>query len=247
MTIFVSRSEWGARPPRSISTNIAPSSCTAHYGGGPVWNGAIGDHSVCAGVVRSWQNFHMDGRGWSDIAYNMVACPHDYVFQGRGHGVRSAANGSNAGNQSSYAICYLGGEADPLTDGGKRAFRYAAQVLGQPLSKVHSDWFATSCPGDQVRSWVRAGAPPPVTGGIPQPPPEVPTTQEDAVRLIRNDVPGDPGRGQVWAVWSDRTRTPVSADHYPHLKAYAEASGGVHTNIGNAPAWSVLMQTFRAA
>lgn len=170
MTIFVSRSEWGARPPRSISTNITPSSCTAHYGGGPVWNGRIGDHSVCADVMRSWQNFHMDDRGWSDIAYNMVACPHGYVFVGRGHGVRSAANGTNTGNQNSYAVCYLAGEGDPLTEDGKRAFLEAAQLLGQPLTKVHSDWFATSCPGDAVRAWVRAGAPA-GTADIPQPTP----------------------------------------------------------------------------
>lgn len=244
---FVSRAEWGARPPRSRSTNITPTSCTAHYGGDSPWGGTIGSHQRCPVIVRSWQNFHMDGRGWSDLAYNAVACPHGYVFEGRGRGVRSAANGTNQGNQSSYAICYLAGDGDPLTDDGKRAYLDAARWLGQPLTKVHSDWFATACPGGAVRAWVKAGAPTP--GGIPvaPKPTTIPTIEEDAVRLVRNDIAGDPARGQVWALWSDRTRTAVNADHYPHLKAYAEASGGAHTNIGNAPAWSVIMQTWRAA
>jgi hypothetical protein len=107
----------------------------------------------------------MDSNGWSDIAYSSLVCPHGGRFEGRGAGVRTAANGTNAGNQYSYATCYIAGEGDPLTDDAKRGFLEEAQRFGVPLDKVHSDWFNTSCPGGPLRDWVRAGCP--VPSGTP--------------------------------------------------------------------------------
>jgi hypothetical protein len=236
---FVSRAEWGARPPRSASTNITPSSCTAHYGGNSPWGGKIGDHSRCPVVVRNWQAFHMDGRGWADLAYNMVVCPHGYVFQGRGHGVRSAANGTNQGNQNSYAICYLAGAGDPLTADGKRAFLDAALVLGQPLTKVHSDWFATSCPGDEVRTWVRSGTPIAVPAPTPvhKPDPE----DEDMVMVI------DP-KGGIWSV-AGVWRKPLTVSPAEAVKAYDLHArlGGKTLDCRQSPEfWSHIVTTTKA-
>ena len=45
-------------------------------------------------ICRAWQAFHMDDRGWSDIAYNSGVCPHGVRFEGRGARVRSGANGT---------------------------------------------------------------------------------------------------------------------------------------------------------
>ena len=177
---LIRRAEWGARPPKRVSNNIAPSSATAHWFGPSPWRGAnFNDHDACYAIVRAAQNFHMDGRGWSDIAYNGLPCPHGYVFEGRGIGARSAANGTNSGNFNSYALCYVGGEGDPLTDGGKQAYLDGARWLGVRLNKVHGDWKATACPGPEITAWVRAGAPAP--GG---PPPEPPPTQPPAQPTI---------------------------------------------------------------
>ena len=170
---LIRRAEWGARRPKRVSNNISPSSATAHWGGPSPWRGHdFTDHGHCYSVVRSYQNFHMDGRGWSDIAYTGLPCPHGDVFEGRGPGVRSAANGTNSGNFNSYALCYIGGEGDPLTDAGKNAFLEGARWLGVPLNKVHGDWKATGCPGPEIIAWVRSGAPAP--GGRPVPPPPPP-------------------------------------------------------------------------
>lgn len=239
---FVSRSEWGARAPRSVSTNITPSSCTAHYGGDSPWGGKIGDHSRCPVIVRNWQNFHLDGRGWADLAYNMVACPHGYVFQGRGHGVRSAANGTNAGNQSSYAICYLAGAGDPLTADGKRAFLDAAQVLGEPLTKVHSDWFATSCPGDEVRTWVRSGTPIAVPAPTPAPKPQ--SEEDDEMTMV---IAPD---GSVWSVGAT-DRYALTVNPRQALDAYELHGklGGKTLDCrgeGGAKVWSYITSTRRA-
>lgn len=172
---LIRRSEWGARPPKRVSNNISPSSVTAHWGGPSPWRGHdLADHRHCYNVVRSYQNFHMDGHGWSDIAYSGLPCPHGHVFEGRGIGIRTAANGTDSGNFNSYALCYVGGEGDPLTDAGKQAYLAGARWLGVPLNKVHGDWKSTSCPGPEIIAWIRAGAPapgghPPVTKPVPQP------------------------------------------------------------------------------
>lgn len=169
---LIRRAEWGARPPKRVSNNISPSSATAHWGGPSPWRGHhFTDHNHCYTIVRSYQNFHMDGRGWSDIAYTGLPCPHGYVFEGRGPGVRSAANGTNSGNFNSYALCYIGGEGDPLTEAGKQAYLEGARWLGVPLNKVHGDWKATGCPGPEITAWVKAGTP---IQGKPVPPPSKP-------------------------------------------------------------------------
>lgn len=186
---LIRRSEWGARPPKRVSNNISPTSVTAHWGGPSPWRGhSLTDHQHCYKVVRGYQNFHMDGRGWSDIAYSGLPCPHGDVFEGRGIGVRSAANGTNSGNFNSYALCYIGGEGDPLTDAGKQAYLEGARWLGVPLNKVHGDWKATGCPGPEITAWVRAGAPAP--GGRPPvtPPPTKPPAQPVTETLTGVDM-----------------------------------------------------------
>src|SRR5262245_38770541 len=100
---FVTREQWGARPPTAPYTAINSTVTTGHWEGPHM--GTFG-HDSCAPKVRGIQAYHMDNNGWSDIAYNGVACPHGYVFEGRGPGHRSAANGTNQGNAASAVICY---------------------------------------------------------------------------------------------------------------------------------------------
>jgi hypothetical protein len=155
------RPEWGARPPRSRTA------FTADYGSTSHWEGpAMGDfpHSSCATKVRVIQAFHMDTRGWSDIAYTALVCPHGVVYEGRWIGVRTAANGTNEGNSAAYAICYLGGVGDGFTEAGKRAMRAVQRYLDAhggagPGKNCHRDWKPTECPGDLICTWVRAGMP----------------------------------------------------------------------------------------
>ena len=182
MGAFFTRAEWGARPPKSRSTNIAPAHVTAHWAGPSPWRGGPMDPARSASLVRGIQAFHMDGQGWSDIAYTSLIDPWGNTFEGRGPGVRTAANGSNDGNQRSYAVCYLAGVGDPLTEPAKHAFLREAQRLGQPLDRVHSDWFSTSCPGDELRAWIRPGAPAPGPGTGPVLPPSQAPIDWPAVR-----------------------------------------------------------------
>jgi peptidoglycan hydrolase-like protein with peptidoglycan-binding domain len=167
---FVGRAEWGARLPKAVNGIPGPVYGIAYHYEGPTMG--VFDHSRCAGKVRGIQDFHMDTRGWSDIAYTAVICPHGFIFEGRWAGVRTAANGTNSGNDHFYALCFLGGVGDPFPIEGKRAFVDATAWLrinsaGNDI-KPHSWFKPTSCPGDAIRDWIAAGCP---TDGPPTPPP----------------------------------------------------------------------------
>lgn len=190
MTTRVTRAEWGAQPRKAGTTEIIDHpSITFHYDGDG-WKYPW-DHSTCDDKVRGIQAYHMlpesqGGRGWSDIAYNEVVCPHDFSFEGRGWDRRSSANGNDATNAISFAICALWGTnseaSSKLPDGLKRAYMYARGLYiknggATTVIKGHRDWKSTDCPGDQIYAWIQAGCPLPPTG-------EVDMTTDASVRQI---------------------------------------------------------------
>ena len=152
---LITRAQWGARAPRARPAEDFTGG-TAHWEGPHM---GTFPHASCPAKVRGIQAFHMDARGWSDIAYNYVPCPHGYVFEGRGQGVRSAANGTNAGNDADGAVCYLGGEGDPFTPEGAAAMADALHLVSPGgLRHAHRDWKPTACPGDTIAAWVHSPA-----------------------------------------------------------------------------------------
>jgi hypothetical protein len=121
-------------------------------------------HRNCAARVRAIQRFHMEDQGWLDIAYNHVFCRHGFVFVGRGFGARSAANGTADSNDRYFAICFLGddstGRAD-VTGEARRALRqlineYRRRYRSAREVRPHSDFYATACPGDELRALIKA-------------------------------------------------------------------------------------------
>jgi N-acetylmuramoyl-L-alanine amidase len=121
-------------------------------------------HTKCAARVRGMQRFHMEQRGWLDIAYNHVFCRHGYVFVGRSFGVRSAANGTNEANDRYFAACFLGDDSKGRADVAPEARRALEQLIAEyrrryPRARAvrpHSDFVATACPGDELRALISA-------------------------------------------------------------------------------------------
>lgn len=161
---FVTREQWGARNPRAM-TPLPLSRVERvfhHYTGSNADEQA--DHANCAARVRAVQNFHLDGRGWNDIAYTLLPCKHGYVFEGRGFGLRTAATGPC--NDDSYAICFLGDdsvERDDVTDLGRDAIAEThaeiERLRGIELPALgHRDCMSTACPGNQLYSWLNSPA-----------------------------------------------------------------------------------------
>lgn len=180
---FVSRAQWGAAPPTGSYSHINSTVTTGHWEGPRM--GSF-PHESCATKLRGIQSYHMNGNGWMDIAYNGVVCPHGYVFEGRGPGVRSAANGTNAANDTSCAVCYLGGEGDPFTPEGQQGMLDAAEWLGDPMDKGHRDWYQTACPGDEIYSWIQSDQSSPVPAPV----------EDDDMRLYL--CVGDGTEGKWW-------------------------------------------------
>jgi hypothetical protein len=149
---IISRAEWGARAPRSRST-VGWSRRTefiVHYSEGPVNQS-----------VRSIQDFHMDGRGWADVGYNFLVDVTGRIYEGRGWLVVGAHAPDH--NTSGIGVCMIGRDGDS-TPAAKRAIRWlydeAVRRTGRSLARLgHRDVFATSCPGDELYAWVRAGMP----------------------------------------------------------------------------------------
>lgn len=177
MTV-ISRAAWGARPPTNPPAAISPWGPAIHWEGTRLGVRVPGEY---AGIVRGIQRFHMETKGWNDIAYNALVSPHGQVFEGRGRNVRSAANGSSAGNAGWVAICYIAGVGDPFTEAGKKGVVEAAVFLGVADGgwTVHHDHVPTACPGGEITAWVRAGHPIPV----PTIPKEDDLTPEQDARL----------------------------------------------------------------
>ncbi|GGS49733.1 N-acetylmuramoyl-L-alanine amidase [Planobispora rosea] len=174
---LVSRREWGARSPRgSYSSLTSTRGVKIHYTGGRVDPGIVNDHARCVKLVKSIQSHHMDGNGWVDIGYSMIACPHRKVFVGRGPKRLPAANGAGL-NSAHYAVLGLVGSSGLVqpNDAMLHAILDAVEYLrdrggaGREI-KGHRDGYSTSCPGDPLYAWIRRGAPRPGGDGDPEPP-----------------------------------------------------------------------------
>jgi hypothetical protein len=119
-------------------------------------------HANCAARVRGMQRYHMEERGWLDIAYNHVFCRHGFVFVGRGFGVRSSANGTKESNDHYFAVCFLGDDSAGRADVTREARRALEGLITEyrrhyPKAREvrpHSDFFATACPGDELRALI---------------------------------------------------------------------------------------------
>ena len=160
---LITRSDWGARRPKEVTPlpKSDAKGCAVHYSAS---SGIPRTHAECYASVRSIQTFHMNTRGWNDIAYNWLFCNHGYVFRGRGLWVRTAAQGTNACNNKYFAACYLGNDTNrvDVTPAGRKALLALLLWLdrqipgGKMRVRPHSDFTSTSCPGDELRALIKA-------------------------------------------------------------------------------------------
>lgn len=159
---FVTREEWGAAAPHAAYSPLTTLlGMAVHYEGSPA---PAPGHEHCAPAVKSVQTFHQGpSRGWNDIAYSWLVCLHGIVFEARGWGHRTAAQGTTEGNGHYHAVCALGETPHDFTpeqqhglltviDEGRR-LGYGGEV------RSHSSFHGTDCPGPVIRGWVLAGVP----------------------------------------------------------------------------------------
>lgn len=99
MLEIVSRAEWGSRPPKGTPKHISIPTPE-------LWLHHTASPSGGASRVRAIQDFHMDIRGWSDIAYSFLVNHEGTIYEGRGAGISGAHTAGH--NSISHAICVMG-------------------------------------------------------------------------------------------------------------------------------------------
>jgi hypothetical protein len=157
---FISRSDlgWGSSPAAGATIR---SGLVIHYDSGNL-NLANRPHTDCLTYWRNTRSFHMGPqRGWADIGYSFMACPHDYVIEGRGLNKQQAAQ--PGGNATHYSVTLATGPAEDIAPGAINAVRRLRQwLMASPRNNHgrvlgHRDFIATSCPGNRAYALVQDG------------------------------------------------------------------------------------------
>jgi hypothetical protein len=179
------RSAWGAAPPKSPGRPWAsggPVDLVVHWVGG---SGTIGirSHTDCPTRIRAVQSYEMS-QEYSDIAYNVVCCPHGTVYEGRGLGVQGAANGP-ATNGTKPSVCLLLNVDDTMTPAMQASVLELNRTVTPGMILGHREVNTTTCPGPQVYGWILN------TRTQPQPEPPTPIEDDEMPKVVKCNN-GDP-------------------------------------------------------
>ena len=179
---YVSRAELGWPASAAPDQAVPVKGFKIHYEGTPV---PVVEHSKCAGRWTAIRNSHLanTAEGYSDVAYNWAVCNHGTIYEGRGWGKQTGANGSQTLNRDVNAILWMGGTSGVVTPSAAAVSSIKGLIRDLRLKGAgtfiggHRDGYATSCPGDAMYSLVKSG----------KLEPDVPK-EEDDVSLDRNDA-----------------------------------------------------------
>lgn len=159
---YVSRKELGWPASEAPTQTDKVLGVKLHYEGTEV---PVQDHSHCAKRWTAIRNSHLANtkEGYSDVAYNWAVCNHGVIFEGRGLGKRTGANGSQPLNRTHYAILWMGGTEGVVTPSAaavasiKELIQYLRGHSTGKEIKGHKDGYATSCPGGPLYALVKGG------------------------------------------------------------------------------------------
>lgn len=100
----ITRSQWGARPARSGPGRLDPRQVRGMVLHWPAMKEQLHDVKAVCAALRSWQAYHMDTHGWSDIAYQEAIDQRGNTYVLRGLWKQSAANGDTDVNEEFGAL-----------------------------------------------------------------------------------------------------------------------------------------------
>ena len=158
---IIPRAEWGfdgwATQPATVPTSKR-TGFFVHYEGGTSTRGATGP-----GVPRAIHAYHKKVR-WAGIGYSWVVTQDGAIYEGRGWDYSGAHCPGH--NTSAWAVqVHIGGDDQP-SDAALTSARWlydqGCARAGRILTRYgHRDGISTSCPGDRLYAWVKAGMPSP--------------------------------------------------------------------------------------
>lgn len=160
----ISRRKWGARAARPGPGRLDPAEVVGIALHWPAMTRPLDTvEEVCASL-RAWQRYHMDGHGWSDIAYQEAIDQAGNVYGLRGLRNTSGANGSTSVNARYGALLLIlaPGEqpsAAMIRAVRRRIRRHRELFPGSRAIVGHGDIRPepTSCPGPAVAAHIKKG------------------------------------------------------------------------------------------
>ena len=154
---FYPRRTWGARPTRGATrlNRTQVKGIAFHW---PAMAKPLTNPAAVMAALRGWQIFHMDTRKWADIAYQLAFDQDGNVYQLRGIGNRSGANGDTATNSEYGAFLLVLAPGEEPSDrmvkavrrrvpGFRRMYPRAVDLVGHGEIRPGG----TECPGPAVR------------------------------------------------------------------------------------------------
>lgn len=167
MVDYLPRTAWMAEPADDGPGSLDPAKVrgvVVHWPGSEEQDSFDGRAEIVA-ALRGWQRFHMQSRGWSDIAYQVAVDQAGRAWTLRGLRTQSGANGNEDLNERYGAILLILVDGEEPSAAMKATVRQvvldfrriygddAALIL--PHSTVRPD--GTDCPGDRARAAIARG------------------------------------------------------------------------------------------
>jgi hypothetical protein len=155
---YITRNEWGARPPTNPYTQV--------YGSEGIIVHHLGDNverdpknTDYAALMRQTQNYHMDHHGWSDFAYGF-AVGGGKIYMGRGFGVIDAAD--IGPGYLMHSVVWLGDSNVNQCPDEDMALIWSIfdehnSMYGKKVEGGHRDINQTACPGDDIYAKLQLG------------------------------------------------------------------------------------------
>ncbi|KAK2575090.1 hypothetical protein KPH14_008820 [Odynerus spinipes] len=159
---IISRQGWGARSPKTAIPALKenpPKYVIIHHSA----TAGCTTQAICQARVRSFQNYHMDNKGWQDIGYNFLVGEDGNVYEGRGWGKHGAH--SVQYNSKSIGICIIGNFVSSVPNPAAVRATQNLIAYGVANGKIQSDYkllghrqtAQTTCPGnslyDLIKTW----------------------------------------------------------------------------------------------
>lgn len=161
MATILSRSAWTSSRASGPAFNFSRMrGIVVHY---PAAGKAIGEISkaAVAARLRGWRNYHVNGRGWSDIGYQYGIDQAGRIWSLRGDRVGAHTAGHNS---TTVGVLFVVGDNEPLTDEAKQAFRDLRAHLRRKENTANvwghtqMSGASTRCPGPYIMGSLRDGS-----------------------------------------------------------------------------------------
>ncbi len=157
VTVFC-RDAWGATAAQPGFESHSVSRLTVHHTARK-----LNDPRDGPGAIRGHQRFHIEDRGWPDLAYHYIVSTDGNAFEGRPEEYRGDT-GTSYDPSGHFLVC-LEGDFDQQSptetqiDTVSRLLAYAASKYNVATATLggHRDYAGTSCPGDAAYSLITDG------------------------------------------------------------------------------------------